>query len=134
MVASKDQIVGLLTGLVKTITKRCCRTAFPRALQSSRKARRYDYSTRIATLIHNCSSCSLAEIGFEEDGSGVYLNLNKVATEEDLESDHHLEDEGQTIETIKIQVAFCPYCGQNLTTANKVVVPQFQYHNFAGRK
>ena len=85
-------------------------------------------------LIHNCSSCSLAEVWFEEDESDVYLNLNRVATEEDLQSNHCLEYEGQTIETVQIQVAFCPYCGQKLASGKKVVVPQFQHYNFGGGK
>lgn len=85
-------------------------------------------------MIHKCSSCSFAEIWFEEDGFDVYLNLNRIATEEDLENDHYLEYVGQTIETVKMQVAFCPYCGEKLAGDNEVVVPQFQYHNFGGRK
>lgn len=86
-------------------------------------------------MIHNCSSCcTLAETWFEEDGSDVYLNLNRVATEEDLESDHYLEYEGQTIETVKLQVVFCPYCGQKLARGKEVVVPQFQHHDFGSRK
>ena len=85
-------------------------------------------------MIHNCSSCSLAETWFEEDDSDVYLNLNRVATEEDLENDHYLEYEGQTIETVKIRVAFCPYCGEKLSSGKKVVVPQFQHHNFGSRR
>lgn len=51
-------------------------------------------------LIHNCSSCTLAEIWFEEDGSDVYLNLNRVATEEDLESDHNLEYERRYFQSL----------------------------------
>ena len=85
-------------------------------------------------MIHNCLSCSLAEAWFEEDGSDVYLNLNRVATEEDLENDHYLEYEGQTIETVKIRVAFCPYCGEKLSSDKGVVVPQFQHHSFGSRK
>ena len=84
-------------------------------------------------MIHKCSSCSFAEIWFEEDGFDVYLNLNRIATEEDLENDHYLEYVGQTIETVKIQVAFCPYCGEKLAGDNEVV-PQFQYHKFGGGK
>ena len=85
-------------------------------------------------MIHNCSSCTLAETYFEEYGSDVYLNLYRVATEEDLENDHYLEYEGQTIETVKLPVVFCPYCGQKLARAEGVVVPQFQHHNFGSRK
>ena len=85
-------------------------------------------------MTHNCSSCSLAEIWFEEHGTDIYLNLNRVATEEDIEIDHYLEYEGQTIETVKIQVAFCPYCGQKLSSGKEVVVPRFQHHNFGSRK
>ncbi|MFC6672471.1 hypothetical protein [Marinobacterium aestuariivivens] len=85
-------------------------------------------------MIHSCPSCSLGEVWFEEDGPDVYLNLNRVATDEDLERDHYLEYEGQIIEIVKIQVAFYPYCGEKLTSGKEVVVPQFQHHNFGGRK
>ncbi len=85
-------------------------------------------------MIHNCSSCSLAEVWFEEDGTDVHLNLNRVATDKDLEMDHYLEYEGQTIETVKICVAFCPFCGHKFGSGDKVVVPQFWHHNFGSRK
>lgn len=88
----------------------------------------------VPALIHDCLSCSLAEVWFDEDSSDVYLNLSRVATEEDLEDDHYLEHEGQTIETVVIQVAFCPYCGEKLTSNKELVVPQFQHHNFGSRK
>lgn len=85
-------------------------------------------------MVHDCSSCHLAEVWFEEDGSDVYLNLNRVVTEEDLEMDHYLEYEGQTIETVRIRVTFCLFCGQKLGGGERMVVPQFQCHNFGGRK
>ena len=85
-------------------------------------------------MIHNCSSCSLAETWFEEEGSDVYLNLNRVATEKDLGMDHYLEYEGQTIETVRITVAFCPFCGQKLGSSENPIVLEFQHHNFGGRK
>lgn len=71
---------------------------------------------------------------FEEYGSDVYLNMNRVATEKDIESDYDLEYVGQTIETVKIRVAFCPYCGQKLKSGEGMVVPQFQHRKFCGRK
>ena len=85
-------------------------------------------------MIHSCTSCSLAEVWFEEDGSDIYLNLNRVATDEDLERDHYLEYEGQIIEIVRIQVAFCPYCGQELVSGKEFVVPQVQHYNFGGKK
>ena len=85
-------------------------------------------------MIHDCSSCSLAEVWFEEDGFDVYLNLSRIATKEDIEENHYLEYEGQAIETVKIRLAFCPFCGQKLASDEKLVVPQFQYYNFSGRK
>lgn len=68
------------------------------------------------------------------DGSDIYLHLNKVATEEDIENDHTLEYVGQTVKTVKIRVAFCPYCGKKLASDNEAVVPQFQSYNFSRRK
>lgn len=85
-------------------------------------------------MIHNCTSCSLSEIWFEEDGPSVYLNLNRVATRDDLEKDPYLEHEGQTIETVLIQVAFCPYCGEKIASDTELVVPQFHHHNFGSKK
>lgn len=84
--------------------------------------------------MHNCASCSLAEIWFEEYESDVYLNMNRGATEEDIENDYDLEYEGQTIETVNIRVAFCPYCGLKLKSGDGIVVPQFQHRKFGGRK
>lgn len=88
----------------------------------------------VRILIHSCSSCRLAEVWFEVDDPDVYLNLNRVATEEDLEHDHYLEYAGETIETIQVQVVFCPYCGQRLASSDGVIVPQFRHHNFGSPK
>lgn len=85
-------------------------------------------------MIHECASCSLAEVWFEEDESDVYLNLNRVATEEDLEMDHYLECVGDIIETVSILVVFCPFCGQKLSSKDNPIVPWFQHHNFGCRK
>lgn len=81
--------------------------------------------TGVPALIHDYASCSLSEIWFEKEGPSVYLNLNRVATEEDLENDHYLGHEWQTIETVCLQVAFCPYCGEKLCSDTELVVPQF---------
>jgi len=84
-------------------------------------------------LIHTCSSLSLGEAWFEQNGSDTFLNLNRVATEDDLENDHYLEYVGETIETVEIRVAFCPYCGEKLSSDDAVIIPQFRYHNFGSR-
>ncbi len=65
-------------------------------------------------MIHSCTSCSLAEVWFEEDGPDVYLNLNRIATEEDLEQDHYLEYEGQIIAVVRADLfsRFHPLHGQ----------------------
>jgi len=70
-------------------------------------------------LIHDCSSCSLAEVWFEEGDSDVYLNLNEGGAEEDPEAIHYLEYEGQTIESVRICVTFCPLCGQKLASSHR---------------
>jgi YgiT-type zinc finger domain-containing protein len=85
-------------------------------------------------LIHNCASCSLGDIWFKEDGFDVYLNLNRIATGKDVENDHYFECEGQIIEIVKVQVVFCPYCGEKLAGDKEIVELQFQHHNFGGRK
>ncbi|SEP66401.1 Antitoxin Phd_YefM, type II toxin-antitoxin system [Ectothiorhodospira magna] len=93
-----------------------------------------DGCDEVPALIHECSPCSLAEVWFDEDDGNIYLNLNRVATEEDLENDSYLECEGQTIETVQIQVAFCPYCGEKLSVGKEIVVPNFQHYNFGRKK
>jgi hypothetical protein len=83
--------------------------------------------------MHECQSCKKAEVWFETDGSQVFMNLNRVATEDDLENDHLLEYEGQTVEAIRLEVVFCPYCGNKIGSTDGVV-PGFQHFNFGRKK
>ena len=85
-------------------------------------------------LIHECSSCLQAECWFEVEDSHVFMNLNRVATEEDLENDHLLEYEGQTIETVRLEIAFCPYCGEKLSSDIGIVTPSFWHLNLGSKK
>lgn len=85
-------------------------------------------------MIHECRSCLLAELWFEADDSKIFLNLSRVATEEELEKDHLLESVGQTIESVQIEVAFCPYCGSKLTESEQVVVPNFSHFSIGCNK
>lgn len=82
-------------------------------------------------MIHECRSCSLAELWFEADDSKFFLNINRTATEEDLERDQLIESVGQTIETVQIEVAFCPYCGLKLTNSEQAVIPNFKHFRLA---
>lgn len=52
----------------------------------------------------------------------------RCATNEDLENNHILEYEEQTMEQVVIPIAFCPYCGEKLMDTIPEV--SFQYHDF----
>ena len=74
--------------------------------------------------VHDCD-------GMPEHGMSIRLDKNHVrresfvwclfverqATEDDLEENHHLEEVGETIWTTVVEVGFCPYCGQELVAA-----------------
>lgn len=90
-------------------------------------------SEKSSIFRHECRSCSLAELWFEANDAKIFMNLNRVATEGDLERDHLLESVGQTIETVQIEIAFCPYCGSKLADSEPVVVPSFHHCSIGGK-
>ncbi len=42
------------------------------------------------------------------------LVIRREATEEDLENNHHLEEEGETLWETFLEITHCPFCGMKL--------------------
>jgi hypothetical protein len=83
------------------------------------------------TKVHECETMRSAEAWIEETEGEWSLNINHVASEEDLEENHYLEEVGQTIETVSINVRFCPYCGRGLLCNEDRMVPSFTHHDLS---
>lgn len=71
---------------------------------------------------HNCEAlpktgCS---IYIEEDDPAWTLSIYKEATESDLEENHHLENIGDIIWGTRIEILYCPFCGEKLTELESV--------------
>lgn len=49
-----------------------------------------------------------------EDGNAWGLLLMREATEDDLEEKHHLENVGDCMWSVAVEIAYCPYCGSEL--------------------
>lgn len=71
--------------------------------------------------VHKCDKLPSTgiDIYFHEDSSfrdhAVWqMWITREANEEDLEENHYLEEIGQTIWQTKVEISFCPYCGQSL--------------------
>jgi len=75
---------------------------------------------------HHCKSMDYGEVWIEEDDC-CYLNINHIATEQDLEENHYLEEEGQTIDAVALNVLYCPYCGEHLDEKRDEIVPMFRF-------
>jgi NADH pyrophosphatase NudC (nudix superfamily) len=80
---------------------------------------------------HQCSSMTLAEAWIEKNDQAWLLNINKTATEQDLEENHYLEEVGQVIYQVAVNVNFCPYCGSKLDGSDDNCIPSFELHDFS---
>ena len=84
--------------------------------------------------IHECGDMKQAEVWIELEHDQPLLHLNQTASRDDLEENHHLEQIGDTIATVILNVKFCPYCGEKLTGSDGAGVPWFHYHDFSSWK
>ena len=78
---------------------------------------------------HQCAATQLdtCSIYLVEDGNW-WLHLLQNATQEDLENNHFLEMEGETMTLVMLPVKHCPYCGKQLQPGD--VEPQFSHQDF----
>lgn len=81
--------------------------------------------------VHKCKSMDAVEAWLENNQGEWLLNINRVATEQDLEENHYLEEVGQTIEHVAINVLFCPYCGEKLDKASADITPSFIRNDYS---
>jgi hypothetical protein len=81
--------------------------------------------------LHYCDNMKLVDAWYEYVEGCFILNLNRVATEIDLQENHYLEEVGQIIETIAIKVRYCPYCGKKFDGANTSLSPSFVHYDFS---
>ncbi|WP_027851781.1 hypothetical protein [Marinospirillum insulare] len=79
---------------------------------------------------HRCESLKLAEAWYEVVEGDFFLNLIRVATENDVQENHYLEEEGQVIEAVTIPVLYCPYCGERLEESGASLSPSFIHQDF----
>ena len=59
-------------------------------------------------------------INFGNQESTWQLVVERSATESDLEENHYLEQVGDTIWSVSVEVNFCPYCGATLNNAKSI--------------
>ncbi|MDR9469268.1 hypothetical protein [Marinospirillum sp.] len=62
------------------------------------------------------SICS-GEAYFEDKDLGWLLIIERLASEEDLQENHHLEEVGESIWTTALEIKCCPYCAAVLPDA-----------------
>jgi len=88
--------------------------------------------------IHKCELLPAdVEITHTDTEFGEYkwsMTIYRTATEQDLELNHHLEEEGEVIWQTSIEILCCPYCG--ITLADTEVSKQESFgarrcHSFA---
>ncbi|MBT6702453.1 MAG: hypothetical protein HOB14_12380 [Gammaproteobacteria bacterium] len=85
---------------------------------------------------HKCNSLpnSGVYLHFDDEVPAWTLNIQKEATESDLEENHHLENIGDIIWLTSLNILFCPYCGEQLpglVSIDKSNYGYFQHNNFS---
>jgi hypothetical protein len=85
---------------------------------------------------HICNSLpkSGVYLHFDDEVPAWTLNIQKEATESDLEENHHLENVGDIIWLTSLNVLCCPYCGEQLPgleSADKTSYGYFQHNDFS---
>ena len=85
---------------------------------------------------HSCNALpkSGVYLHFDEELPAWTLNIQKEATESDLEENHHLENIGDTLWLTSLNVLCCPYCGEQLPgleSIDKLDYGYFQHNDFS---
>lgn len=69
---------------------------------------------------HNCDKLPKQGIYIFPGSESIHderswvLRVSREATEQDLEDNHYLEEVGEEIWSVTVEIAFCPYCGESL--------------------
>ena len=85
---------------------------------------------------HKCNSLPKSGIylHFDDEVPAWTLNIQKEATESDLEENHHLENIGDTLWLTSLNILYCPYCGEQLPglgSIDKASYGYFQHNDFS---
>ena len=85
---------------------------------------------------HKCNSLpkSGVYLHFDVEVPAWTLNIQKEATEADLEENHHLENIGDTLWLTSLNILYCPYCGEQLPgleSIDKTGYGYFQHNDFS---
>ncbi len=85
---------------------------------------------------HSCNALpkSGVYLHFEDAVPAWTLNIQKEATESDLEENHYLENTGDVIWSTHLNILFCPFCGMRLPGLESVISDHFgvfQHHDFS---
>jgi hypothetical protein len=85
---------------------------------------------------HTCNSLPKPGVylHFDDEVPAWTLNIQKEATESDLEENHHLENIGDIIWLTSLNILYCPYCGEQLpglVSINKSNYGYFQHNDFS---
>ncbi len=81
--------------------------------------------------IHQCKQMKSVSANIETSDDISRLYFNRIATQDDLEENHYLEQVGDIIEYIVLDVLYCPYCGEQLFEVEADFVPFFHHHHIA---
>ena len=91
--------------------------------------------------IHECDKlpksgisivCSSTE---ERENITQQVFICREATEDDLEENHYLEEEGQTIWETTLEIIYCPFCGKYLPEIGGKAYPDqgmFNHYDYSG--
>ena len=63
------------------------------------------------------------------------LIIRREATEDDLDENHYLEEEGETLWETSLEIIFCPFCGKYLLENKDKFYPdhgRFSHNDFSG--
>jgi hypothetical protein len=85
---------------------------------------------------HDCDSLpkSGVFIYIENDDPAWTLNIQKEATESDLEENSHLENIGDIIWVTRMSILYCPFCGKNLHEQESIGAASyghFQHYDYS---
>ncbi len=83
-------------------------------------------------LIHDCSRISQEKANiYQETDCHWVLQLYTEATENDLEENHHLEEVGEMINEVILEIDHCPYCGEKLLESNEPAEIFFKFNDYS---
>ena len=97
---------------------------------------------KIAWKLHECERMPANGIQIlyamdhiERDAMTWRLIIRREATEEDLEENHFLEEEGETLWETTLEILFCPFCGKSLLERKDKIFEdhgRFRHDDFSG--